>query len=93
MRYLLVFISVIVFVCMPAVAGAGIRVVPKPPVRVGWLEIKGYGKDLQAANRDALRQIQQVFGMHRIVSVSVVRDGVLECDEVRQDTSPIERRG
>ncbi len=49
-------------------------------------EIIGYGKDHYAANLDAIRQIQQVFGRHHIISESIVRNNVLEKDEIQLDT-------
>ena len=47
--------------------------------------IRGYGEDARSAIADAISQIHQVFGNHRIESESVVRFGVLKKDEIRDE--------
>lgn len=86
MRRILVGFAVLVILGMPSVAGSGIKVVPKPPMPGNGYEIIGYGKDHYSANLDAIRQIQQVFGRHHIISESIVRNNVLEKDEIQLDT-------
>jgi len=86
MRRILVGFAVMVLFGIPSIASSGIKVVPKPPMPGNGYEIIGYGKDHYSAILDAIRQIQQVFGRHHIVSEAIVRNGVLEKDEIQLDT-------